>query len=599
MKSTTTCIMLMVSYLTSAAVPIRWTVETSRAQPALFDAYHGETLDLAAAFQSYGSPLAITGPASLYYQTNGMGAAWWTAPATVSSNTISAAFTPSLDPGATTLNCFLGGPSSSYRASFRMRFLNSPGATPNVLPLPLVTAVDIAAMIDTAVGGTNTLTHGGPYLPLTDRAAAADLITDGISTISPDLSYESTTVVHDGIKVEFWRPDGTQTTAYFEKDNDDLTSFGNGAWSWNDDYGYWEISEYQDLIGGAPGYSGPPDVNYFQTFYTDDSFSVAVGTVMMERYVEYKDISGKLALTNDIPTSASDVGAYPSDRGEDLESVVNWWQTFWGGDAIRVTVTNYYGQTGTPHLYIEERMDPDDDHTDSWYKVVWDEMTRWGLFLSGYQTLTNHVYNDLADRAWGVYDSETGDISPDGILQISTPHIMVAAGLSYQQTVTSGGGEVWVLTVTDPTIVGGQTEAGYLDLKDGDGNSIFKVVKGNRRTIGATATGVSSSDAEFLIHYNVVSDDPPALEMCTNLIEGNWHPAAVTWTGASGAYIAHAIKPQNSPSAFYRATYEVGGETYISNAAPMSVQSGILCTDGTHKIRPVYNGGNITWEIVP
>ena len=58
-----------------AAVPIRWTVETSRAQVAQFEAYRGETLDLKATMQSYGSPLATTAQPSLYWRTNGMGTA--------------------------------------------------------------------------------------------------------------------------------------------------------------------------------------------------------------------------------------------------------------------------------------------------------------------------------------------------------------------------------------------------------------------------------------------------------------------------------------------------------------------------------------------
>lgn len=41
----------------SAAIPQRWTVETSRVQPAQFEAYHGETIEFAAAMQTYGSRL--------------------------------------------------------------------------------------------------------------------------------------------------------------------------------------------------------------------------------------------------------------------------------------------------------------------------------------------------------------------------------------------------------------------------------------------------------------------------------------------------------------------------------------------------------------
>ena len=49
---------------------------------------------------------------------------------------------------------------------------------------------------------------------------------------------------------------------------------------------------------------------------------------------------------------------------------------------------------------------------------------------------------------------------------------------------------------------------------------------------------------------------------------------------------------------FVEAFYEQGGETYIKNIATISVEGGILCTDGSHKVRPVYNNGNITWEVV-
>ena len=86
-----------------AAVPLRWTVETSRAQVAQFESYRGETLLLEATMQSYGSPLETPVQPSLYWQTNGMGAAWWTAPATASGNVLRATWSPTNDFGGSTL----------------------------------------------------------------------------------------------------------------------------------------------------------------------------------------------------------------------------------------------------------------------------------------------------------------------------------------------------------------------------------------------------------------------------------------------------------------------------------------------------------------
>lgn len=140
----------------SAAVPLAWTVETSRAQVAQFEAYRGETLDLEATMKSYGSPLATPAQPSLYWQTNGMGAAWWTTPATASGNVLRATWSPTNDCGGTVYNCFIGGPDATYRAAFRLRMLPSPGYTPNLLKLPTVT-YDAALFGEPTVNGTNLI----------------------------------------------------------------------------------------------------------------------------------------------------------------------------------------------------------------------------------------------------------------------------------------------------------------------------------------------------------------------------------------------------------------------------------------------------------
>ena len=129
---------------TFAAVPLRWTVETSRVQPAVFDAYQGETLELEAALQSKGKPLDAPLNYSFFWQTNGMGSTYWEAPCPVpsssrdgaSTNVLFATFTPSMDVGARAYNCFIGSPSNIYRAAFQLRLRPSPGALPNALPLP-------------------------------------------------------------------------------------------------------------------------------------------------------------------------------------------------------------------------------------------------------------------------------------------------------------------------------------------------------------------------------------------------------------------------------------------------------------------------------
>lgn len=123
---------------TSAAIPVRWRVETSRVQPAQFIAYHGETLRLEATLQSDGKPLDITNEALICWQTNGMGSTYWSAPAATSNNVLSAHFTPAMDPGADLVNGFLGIPGENWRAAFQLRLRPSPGVDPAALPLPVL-----------------------------------------------------------------------------------------------------------------------------------------------------------------------------------------------------------------------------------------------------------------------------------------------------------------------------------------------------------------------------------------------------------------------------------------------------------------------------
>ena len=77
--------------------------------------------------------------ASFHWQTNGMGALWWEAPAEVSTGAVSVVWTPAMDAGADDVRAFFriaqeAGP--DYSAFANLRLLPSPGAEPNALPLP-------------------------------------------------------------------------------------------------------------------------------------------------------------------------------------------------------------------------------------------------------------------------------------------------------------------------------------------------------------------------------------------------------------------------------------------------------------------------------
>lgn len=141
---------ICIALAAGAQVPLRMDVETSEARTRYLDVYRGETVAMELAFRSYGEPLAFADgtPATVYWQTNGMDAAWWTAPATTTTNgLVSAAWTPAMDCGAERYSLFVGVGDASrmYRASFQVRMRGAPGYPANPLPLP-VEVLDFAAV---------------------------------------------------------------------------------------------------------------------------------------------------------------------------------------------------------------------------------------------------------------------------------------------------------------------------------------------------------------------------------------------------------------------------------------------------------------------
>ena len=126
-----------------AAVPLRFAADADTPRTYQASAYRGETLDIEARLLWRGAPLAVTdgAEAAMCWQTNGMGDAWWTAPASVTTGgVVTATWSPSNDVGAASYRVFfrVAGPGgASYRANMLLRLLGSPGETPNALPLPV------------------------------------------------------------------------------------------------------------------------------------------------------------------------------------------------------------------------------------------------------------------------------------------------------------------------------------------------------------------------------------------------------------------------------------------------------------------------------
>ncbi len=381
--------------------------------------------------------------------------------------------------------------------------------------------------------------------------------------------------------------------------------------------GYWSMQDigWNDFLTGetdphVPAWAkgaNKPDYGWQEITNRPTHLS---GDVPTSRKVNNK------ALSSDITLSASDVGAptmaqynVSSNLAATADGKATTAIAYLQGDDAKVVITNYDSAVTMPSMSFQQRVD---EGGSNYWKVVWDEMTRWNWFLPIIGQQTNALWAALdqkADRAWGFYDSHTGNYAPDGYTWISSQKIAIAAGLAYQRTVTSEGA-IWVLVSNGlVTETGGNMTNGFFRISDDEGNTLFEIVKGNKRTVGAQAGSLTTTSVLGITHmhvtYAVVSEAHPTVKVCTDLTTADWKSetdgdcvANVSWTGSSGAWVAEVWGKSAQSRMFVNAEYEVGGETYIKNAAPISTEGGILCTDGVHKVRPVYNNGSITWEVV-
>ena len=312
------------------------------------------------------------------------------------------------------------------------------------------------------------------------------------------------------------------------------------------------------------------------------------------KFLDFTSPDGESYSVGEIATVENDVAPL-SDAISSLSTTVNAWQTYWDGDDVRLTVTNYYGSLDLPHLYLEQKVT---EGGTNYFKRVWDETTRHDAIIERIHAVETNV-QEKADRAWGYYDSHSGGFAPDGFTSISSENVIIAGGMAYQRTVTTSGA-VWILKANDPTVIGG-TSAGYFRISDDDGNALFEIVKGDRRTVGATATGLTMAGNAMVVTYTVQAEEHPTIYLCDNLANPTWQEetssslASVTWAGSSGAWTATVTPIGARPALFAKATYQAGGETYIKNTAPISIDGGIVV--GNKKIRPRINGNTVTWEV--
>jgi hypothetical protein len=155
-------------------------------------------------------------------------------------------------------------------------------------------------------------------------------------------------------------------------------------------------------------------------------------------------------------------------------------------------------------------------------------------------------------------------------------------------------------------VTAGESAGGFFEIAATDGTPVFSVKKTDSQLVGVDADGISVDGNTVTIRLSVVAADHPLLRYAPTLKapvswqreeDGFSSPISVAWRGGSGAW--ECVVTTSVASGFFTFEYLQEGSIKLKSGGMLDVSTGgIMCTDGKHKCRPVYNtDGTVTWEV--
>ena len=602
-KSTLTALAISVLFQVNAAEPLAWERTPGRPAPAQFDAYRGETLEFRCAFVGWHDMVTVTearphdtppfaegADVRLWYQTNGMGAAWWSVPATVASNTVSATWPPSADPGGERVAFFFGAPSNAYAAA-QVRFRNSPGATPNVLDPPSV--LDWAAELSAA---TNALwaSSAAAFMPQTnaytkaETDAAINMATAGIINGDTPVQRALTADLASSTEYLLDTNDGTRYSAsdFLPKSGGQLSGGlmvdGNVTAS--------------SAISGNEAYLGDTYINGVLSL-NNEQISV-----------------NSLITTDNISTYIPDTSSFATtNQLAPISGAVNTLWTYVYGETVWIAVTNYMRTVAgvSPSFQLWEVRNGATNCV-YWSKEEITNVTA-DLMYDCKTQMEATVASVTNTFPWSAFQSASGARNPEptAVTIVSTPTIMLTGGGEWYKTIDTGSSSVWVLKSNGLNTFGGDTN-GYFRILDDEGNAQFEIVKTSSYEVDVYVTDTDfDADNNFSVTFNIASSAEPYISAATNLNDifiqetrsgssGTINALGITtaWDSNNGYARVTIHQDTRAPQLFLYAKVLQLGENVIRNNAAMDVSGGILCTDGIHKVRPVWDNGTVRWTEV-
>ncbi len=630
-------IALLASF-TALAAPFKWTCDWPEAKSQTFSLYQGETATFEPTFRVNGHTVTNATIEAVWYQTNGMGNAWW--------KLDGATFAPSNDVGAAAYRFFVEAKASGdtiYRANGALRMLPSPGFTPNVISFP-ARALDFSVIDYTnapwlLVDATNNFVtaESDPTVPEWAKAATKPSYAWGEITSKPTFAAVATSGSYNDLSNKPTIPTVPANVSAFNNDAGYLTSFTESDPVWEsekedyaklsdlDDYAtVWDLGDLEDradaleaatndlatAIGGALGEAKS---------YTDEQIGFVQDSLTPLTYTLNSSIkSASVASTNytDAATNAlaqSSAAAFmPASFTETDPTISSWAKAaqkptytasevgaataadvyrLIAGTNVVLVVTNYNSQTHAPAMKLQH-LDTDSGQ----YVIYWDETRRHGMTLTNAMNYTDAQIETRAPKAWSGTTSGLGAEAPAGVTWISTPETVIAGGYEYEKVVTSAGA-VWILTSNGLST--GATTNSFFRVSASDGTELFSIEKTDSYLIGVNPGGITRIGNTVTVPVNVVGNAHPYIRASTNLVDAVWVKedengfscpwCTVSWSGTTGAYVATITCSQ--PASFFYFEYMVEGVAKIKNSAKTEMTGGIIFNGTTYM--PTISGNEL------
>ena len=566
-------IALLASFTTLAA-PLQWTCDWPEAKSQTFSLYQGETATFEPTFRVNGRTVTNATIEAVWYQTNGMGNAWW--------KLDGATFAPSNDVGAAAYRFFVearvqeSGVSSQesaltpdpsaltpilYRANGALRMLPSPGFTPNAIEPPIV-ALDFST-IEVA---------NAPYYDKAETEAKIVELAPAPGDYA-NVSNKAMTALqeHQSLANYYNKTETEAKIVELAPAPGDYANVSNKAMT--------ALQSYSETDPTIPGWAKS------ETQPLPPNYSTVSNKAMtaLQSYTESDPSVHTWAKAETKPTyTASEVGA---TTAEDVYRLIT-------GTNVVLVVTNYNSQAHAPSMKLQH-LDPESGQ----YVTYWDETRRHGITLTNAMDYTDAaIQTRAAPRAWSGTTSGLGSEAPAGVTWISTPETVIAGGYEYEKVVTTAGA-VWVLASNGLTT--GATTNSFFRVSASDGTELFSIEKTDSYLIGVSADGITRSGNTVTIPVNIVAGTHPYIRATTNLVNAVWVKedengfscpwATVSWSGTTGAYVATVTCSQ--PQAFFYFEYTVEGVAKIKNTAKTEMSGGIIFNGTTYM--PTVNGSKL------